>query len=74
MIRHSRAGSCEISLTSRSMSVRDDGCGPGWNDEHAVGNGLVGLRERAAAAGARVAVGRAPGGGFELSVRAGEPT
>lgn len=74
VIRHSRAGSCEITLTSRSMSVRDDGCGPGWNDEHAVGNGLVGLRERAAAAGARVAVGRAPGGGFELSVRAGEPT
>jgi len=32
------------------MSVRDDACGPGWRDEHPAGNGLVGLRERAAAA------------------------
>ena len=74
VIRHSGAGSCEITLTSRSMTVRDDGRGPGWADEHPTGNGLVGLRERAADAGARVAVRRAPGGGYELTVRAGEPS
>ncbi|MGV8966437.1 MAG: sensor histidine kinase [Cellulomonas sp.] len=74
VIRHSGASSCEITLTSRSMSVRDDGRGPAWCDEDPAGNGLVGLRERAAVAGARVAVGRAPGGGYELTVRAGEPS
>ena len=73
MIRHSGAGSCEITLTSRSASVRDDGCGPGWSDEPIVGNGLVGLRERAAARGAQVAVGPVPGGGYELTVCVGEP-
>lgn len=71
VIRHSRAASCEITLTGKGVRVRDDGCGPGWSDADPTGHGLVGLRERAAAAGARVAVGRAPNGGYELSVVVG---
>ncbi|WP_407341651.1 sensor histidine kinase [Pengzhenrongella phosphoraccumulans] len=74
VIRHSGAGRCEITLTAQSASVRDDGRGPGWNDDPLVGNGLIGLRERAAARGAQVAVGPVPGGGYELTVCVGEPS
>lgn len=51
VIRHSGASRCEIVLTGTSATVRDDGSGPGGCPE---GSGLTGLRERAAAAGARV--------------------
>ena len=37
-----------------------------------VSGPLLGLRERARAVGARVAIGRAPSGGFELTVLAEE--
>lgn len=72
VIRHSGAQTCEITLTSCAVRVRDDGRGPGWSDAAPTGHGLVGLRERAGALGAHVTVGRAPNGGFELAVLAGE--
>lgn len=72
VIRHSGAGSCEITLTARTVRIRDDGRGPGAGDGVSAGHGLVGLRERAGAIGARVVVGRAPGGGFDLAVLGGE--
>lgn len=68
VIRHSGARSCEITLTSRSVRIRDDGRGPDAGGHARAGHGLVGLRERAGVVGARVDVGRAPGGGFDLTV------
>jgi two-component system sensor histidine kinase DesK len=78
-VRHSRAGHVRVTLDARSIEVVDDGRGPdshsGDNgasnaegDHGAEGNGLRGIRERAAAVGARVIVGCAPGGGWRLRV------
>lgn len=64
VIRHSEAQRCEIVLTATSAVVRDNGTGPGGCPE---GSGLTGLRERAAAVGARV-VTRSLDPGFALEV------
>ena len=48
------------------LEVRDDGRGP--VDCQGGGNGLAGLQGRAATAGARLEVERAPEGGFLLRV------
>jgi two-component system sensor histidine kinase DesK len=65
VVRHSRARSCTVTLTPTSAEVADDGRGPG--DATVSGNGLVGLLERAAAAGATV-VTTALDPGFSLKV------
>lgn len=52
VIRHSRAGCCTVLLSPGCAEVRDDGRGPAAGE--VPGSGLAGLRERAAAAGARV--------------------
>ncbi|WP_051683515.1 sensor histidine kinase [Blastococcus sp. URHD0036] len=65
VVRHSGAGRCVVSLAADRLEVRDDGRGPGGGSG---GSGLAGLRERAAAVGARVETGRAPEGGFLLRV------
>ena len=65
VVRHSGGSRCVVALTRNSLEVRDDGRGP----EGAVsGAGLNGMRERAAAVGARVETGRAAEGGFLLRV------
>jgi two-component system sensor histidine kinase DesK len=65
VVRHSRAGSCQIRLAERSIEITDDGIG----GRHDAGNGLTGLRERAAAAGARLSLGSGPDGrGWRLRV------
>ncbi|MFL6157058.1 MAG: sensor histidine kinase [Marmoricola sp.] len=51
VIRHSGATTCAVRLTPTSVEVRDDGRGPAVS---VPGNGLVGLRERAAAVGATI--------------------
>ncbi|RLV49418.1 sensor histidine kinase [Nocardioides mangrovicus] len=66
VIRHSGARTCTVRLTPRSAEVVDDGCGP--VRERGSGNGLVGLRERAAAAGATVVTRPAQPKGFSLQV------
>lgn len=66
VIRHSGASHCEIVLTGSGAVVRDDGTGPGACPE---GSGLTGLRERAAAVGARVTI-RPLEPGFALEVLA----
>ncbi|HEX8741949.1 MAG TPA: HAMP domain-containing sensor histidine kinase [Thermoleophilaceae bacterium] len=74
--RHSGAARIELRLESRDgrveLSVRDDGVGAGGVQE---GAGLIGMRERALMIGADLAVGPAPGGGFEvrLALRPREP-
>jgi two-component system sensor histidine kinase DesK len=61
-----------VALTADSLEVRDDGHGPGAGPGgDGGGSGLSGLRERAAAVGARVEVGQAPEGGFLLRVAPG---
>lgn len=77
VIRHSEAARCEIELSPQHLRIVDDGAGLGTCPE---GNGLRGLRERAAAEGAGVVVGRAypelegtaperPGTVLEVSIR-----
>jgi two-component system sensor histidine kinase DesK len=64
VIRHSGASRCEVRLTSSSVEVSDDGHGAG----DASGNGLSGLADRAAAAGASLDAEPLAGGGFRLAL------
>ena len=77
VVRHSEATCCEIEISPQHLRIADDGTGIGARAE---GNGLRGLRERAAAEGASVVVGRAypelegtsperPGTVVEVSIR-----
>jgi two-component system sensor histidine kinase DesK len=68
VIRHSGATACWVTIDDRSLTVADDGCGL---DSSATteGNGLRGLRERGAQAGAELHIGASIRGGFELVVR-----
>jgi two-component system sensor histidine kinase DesK len=65
VVRHSGATRCTVTLTSTSAEVADDGRGLDAPPLH--GNGLLGLRERAAAVGATV-VTTALHPGFSLKV------
>jgi two-component system sensor histidine kinase DesK len=70
IVRHSRARHAWVRLTKDGVEIADDGVGPsdGRPGGPSGAHGLVGLRERAAAAGARVVVARRDGGGFVLTV------
>lgn len=65
VIRHSGARRCEIRLSPSSVTIRDDGEGPGCDLRE--GSGITGLRERAAAVGATVTT-RTLSPGFSLEV------
>lgn len=65
VVRHARATRCTVELEAGRVAVRDDGGGP---EAQADGNGLQGLRERAAAVGATVRVRQASDHGFVLEV------
>ena len=67
VVRHSGARRCTVTLDADRVEVVDDGTGAA--SAGGPGHGLVGLRERAAAAGAVLQVGSAPGGGFRLALR-----
>jgi two-component system sensor histidine kinase DesK len=64
VIRHSGARRCSVVLGQHEVEVRDDGRGTGATEP---GNGLTGLRERAAALGGTV-VTRSLEPGFSLKV------
>jgi two-component system sensor histidine kinase DesK len=64
VIRHSRARSCTVRVSASSVEIVDDGQG----SAAAPGNGLSGLRERAAAAGGGVDAGPAQPTGWRLRV------
>ncbi len=85
VVRHSDAQHCRVELTPHSIAVIDDGhgiatAGNGDADPSGPGgNGLTGLRQRAAEAGAVVHVGPAPEGtparpGFRLVVSRSDET
>jgi len=65
VIRHSGASHCRIRLSPDRVEVNDDGRGADLPD--AAGNGLLGLRERAEAAGAAV-ITRTLNPGFSLAL------
>jgi two-component system sensor histidine kinase DesK len=68
VVRHSGARHCSVRVGRDSVEVLDDGHGPADAESPSEGHGFRGLRERAAAAGARLVLGRSPEGGFALHV------
>jgi two-component system, NarL family, sensor histidine kinase DesK len=64
VIRHSRARSCSVRVSASSVEIIDDGQG----SPALSGNGLRGLRERAAAAGGGVEAGPTQPSGWRLRV------
>ncbi|MBO1754743.1 sensor histidine kinase [Allobranchiibius sp. CTAmp26] len=68
VIRHSRAQSCTIEVGDREVTVRDDGVGNAGGD--CSGHGIIGLRERALAAGARLVTESLQPHGFALTMTA----
>ena len=67
VIRHSAATSCHVTLDERGITIADNGSGP---QPGTPGTGLVGLKERAEGAGARLTTRPVSPHGFELSVTA----
>jgi two-component system, NarL family, sensor histidine kinase DesK len=68
VVRHSGARTCRVRVGSGSVEIVDDGRGPSASSPPAGGSGLAGLRERVAAAGGALSIGRADSGGFVLAV------
>jgi len=70
VIRHSGARHCEVRLRGGrgevAVEILDDGRGA--EEASPCGNGLTGLRERAAAVRGRLEAGAGTGGGFRLAV------
>ena len=65
--RHAHATACAVTLTASEIVIRDDGVG----GQSSCGNGLAGLRERAAAAGGVVEAGPLDPRGWQLRVALG---
>jgi two-component system, NarL family, sensor histidine kinase DesK len=70
VIRHARARSCEVRVSASCVEIIDDGHGAAVPPGSAAprGNGLSGLRERAAAAGGGVDAGPVQPAGWRLRV------
>jgi two-component system, NarL family, sensor histidine kinase DesK len=69
VVRHARANCCTVRLSPSAVEIVDDGAGePAPGRDVPPGNGLNGLRERAAAAGGRVDAGPLQAGGWQLRV------
>lgn len=64
--RHARATRCTVTLSATEVEICDDGIGGAASG--ATGNGLAGLRERAAAAGGTVEAGPLQPRGWRLRV------
>ena len=72
VLRHAVSGTeAEVSLRyepdSVTITVANDGCVPGGSP--GTGNGLRGMRERAAAVGGQLEAGPCPGGGFLVTAK-----
>jgi two-component system sensor histidine kinase DesK len=70
VIRHSGATTCRVTLDAHGITIGDDGSGP---QPGQPGTGLMGVSERADAAGARMVTRTLHPHGFELSVTRGTP-
>ncbi|MFS2240699.1 sensor histidine kinase [Microbacterium sp. OR16] len=70
LLRHSAARRARVTVAPGWLLVEDDGCGlDGDQTGAAEGNGIRGMRERAAAAGAAFRIGPAAGAGTRVEVR-----
>jgi signal transduction histidine kinase len=74
--RHAPGAAVDVELRfddgALRLRIRDDGPGPGaGRGEGAPGHGLLGMRERAQAAGGELRTGPAAGGGFLVDARFG---
>ncbi len=73
VIRHGHAATTRIAIAYRSrdltIDVQDNGAGNGTSPAGALGSGLIGMRERAAALGGEVEAGPVSGGGFRVHAR-----
>ncbi|MBP2708588.1 sensor histidine kinase [Microbispora sp. RL4-1S] len=67
VVRHARATRCTVTLSRLGVEIVDDGTGAAAPN----GNGLIGLRERVAAAGGTVQAGPADPCGWRLRVTLG---
>jgi len=72
VVRHSGARQCTVSLGADRIRITDDGRGCTQVAVHG-GNGLGGLRERAAGVEARIVTETPSEGGFSLAVIAADP-
>ncbi len=72
VVRHSGATVADIHLDWRPadlvITVTDNGRSTAHNADEAVGRGLIGIRERAAACGGSATTGPLPEGGFQVRV------
>lgn len=74
VVRHARAATTRIAIAYRRadvvIQIEDDGYGVAEREPiFTAGNGLLGMRERAAALGGELQAGPHPGGGFSVRAR-----
>lgn len=76
-VKHAQAQTIDVDLNFEAhrvlLSVRDDGCGFDPDHQHSLGNsgfGLISMRERAEAIGAKLNVDSKPGNGTLVTVEA----
>ena len=72
ILKHAQASKAAVRIRYEpdaiELEVVDDGHGPA-SDDAQRGQGIIGMRERAALVGGALRVGRAPGGGFAVDAR-----
>jgi signal transduction histidine kinase len=72
ILKHAQASKASVHIRYEpdaiQLEVVDDGRGPA-QDQTQGGQGIIGMRERAALVGGALRVGRAPGGGFAVDAR-----
>jgi signal transduction histidine kinase len=72
ILKHAQASKAAVRIRYEpdaiELEVVDDGHGPA-DDDAQRGQGIIGMRERAALVGGALRVGRAPGGGFAVDAR-----
>jgi signal transduction histidine kinase len=72
ILKHAQASKATVRIryepNAIELEVVDDGRGPAADDAQR-GQGIIGMRERAALVGGALRVGRAPGGGFAVDAR-----
>jgi signal transduction histidine kinase len=69
-IKHAGAGHARVSVrygADLEVEIADDGRGSGADTDGVAGNGLTGMRERAAMLGGRIETGPVAGGGYRVS-------